>query len=118
MEKKRSAGLIIVGTLITLLGVTNLFVLISANIPLPGRLTSICFNIYLTICGVGILLLANWARVSVIIIAGLSALFASVSIIPFFKMPSLGLPAFAATVLVCLVVLYFLTRPKVREQFK
>ena len=115
MEKKRSFGVIVFGILLILIGVRNLvFLWFFKNLHWVEKifqsLLIVFFNCY---CGINILLLKSWARTIFI--------FMSILLIPLSILGYIFFP-FNIWILLnvpfSLAIIYFFTRPKVKEQFE
>ncbi len=108
MDKKRSNGVIIVGIML----------IISSIAGILGRYADWRLLIYipLFISGVGILFLKNWARVLSILILTIFTIETFI-ILKNFSTPILIIMQ-AFGVIYFLFLIYYLTRPKVKEQFK
>ena len=147
MEKKRSVGVIIgvilLGLVLLLIGITgsrisySFFLLISRNPPSSILRTDIIGNaiilpilsIFLIVCGIGLLALKNWARKLSLLI--LLILLVDVSIMPLLNAISVGcssdklgmllrgiISTFFYYLFLYILIAFFLTRPKVKEQFR
>jgi hypothetical protein len=136
MDKKRSKGVIILGILVSLFGLSGF-----QDILREGRniyvLISVLFSIVLLISGIGVLMLKSWAR-KLLLYSIIPALAFNISVnffiievpkqfqhleehflelhaqIPLYEkiVPSLGFLIWGV------VIIFFLTRPKVKEQFR
>jgi len=124
MDKKRSIGLTILGILIiaeSIYGLYNigrgLFLIRLFNLRIA--VTIIAALSYI-ICGFGVLRLYSWARITGIIISYyyIVATFIPVVVFQMFKqIPNILMPSIIRWIWYCFVIFY-LTRPKVKEQFK
>jgi len=125
MEKKRSAGVTILGSFTIFMSIVySLFVnhLNASN----GVVDLICLAVF--ICGVGFLRLANWARIAVILfVACLIVLTVAMTIyyvIDEYIHTGIFYDGFSMIVFIAGIifflggVIFYLTRPKVKEQFK
>jgi hypothetical protein len=128
MEKKRSKGIVILGTFLLVCLLPALMAAFIAAISGPGpserihgpsqiRLVFILSPVAFLLAGIGVLALKNWARVFTIIVCsvmtlliiGLLFLSTSVDLLP--------LIFFLAIVIIFTSIIYYLTRPKVKRQF-
>ncbi len=127
MEKKRSVGVTVVGVLFIIFPVSNIFlagILGYYYTPLQYLFRGF-FVLYPVITGIGILLLKEWARKLAIIFAILTTILAIfVCLAKSFINPEIffknvyDLIANISMIIIGSLLLYFFTRPKVKEQFK
>ena len=112
MEKKRSVGLIVLSVFYILIGITTLFF-----VPL--------FSILFIIIGIGLLALKNSIRclaiISHIILAIAMPILRFAGLSGFSRQETMGITIISATIISILVhcgIIFYLTRPKVKAQFK
>ncbi len=131
MEKKRSVGVTIFGLLIVAGGIIALLYNFNflRKMPVLEGVTSSSLKAFAITCnvllfssliyGIGVLLLKGWARAMLIII-NIAVLIVYPSSIFILKIPYVYLNKIAVAISLGfpLALLYFFTRPKVREQFK
>lgn len=127
MEKKRSKGITIFGWIYILFSVCGLMTLIAGILEGQGILYIFAMLVEIILflaIGIGLLKLKEWARKFVVysnIIVIL--LFISRTIWLYVVSPEsplfpIGIMAIFTAVPILLLIIYFFTRPKVREQFK
>ena len=132
MEKKRSVGITIVGILFilnSLLSVGFIFSL-TASMNSVSAIVSIGWALILFLTGIGILQLRSIARMTAIALIVIQAINATArTIIDLnFMIQELSSPKAATMAIgsltlilgigICIVIVYYLTRPKVKAQFK
>ena len=107
MEKKRTVGIIIFSIVFILLG---LFFLLA--MPL--------FSILYIIAGIGVLMLKPFARYLAITTSILGIAINTIKLVSYLNkgVPSQIIIALVGTYLIHSAVIYFFTRPNVKEQFK
>lgn len=120
INKKRSTGVVVFGLLLILTPLSNILISILLYHRIQQLYLSIFFSFISVISGIGILLLKEWARKLVVILATL-AIF--VSLTSFFIIPEVIFKSiFKLIVNIWMFIygsllLYFFTRPKVKERF-
>lgn len=133
MEKKRSVGLTIIGALFIIGSILSVAMLFLAHSPVILSLTMIVFFGFALIgfyAGVGILMLKPSARILAIALLIVKIPYGIINTFKDFNIlisgspipiPLVLLPLFLGIVLVAGInigIIFYLTRPKVKEQFK
>lgn len=131
MEKKRSVGVMVVGSILT--GISLLFLIMAfitfvisprdRSVIVASVLNPVGFILILQlIAGIGILCLKQWARRLVMWVAGSDIILGVLFLVLFTA--GAGEPSFGLVLLIMLLLsfgsflTYFFTRSKVKEQFK
>ena len=132
MAKKRSIGLTIVGVYCILSGLAGfvlaLFLMLKKPLFFVYFVYTMLYGLVVSFTGIGILRLKSWARIMALVLIAIQCIQGSVrSIRDINKMREYGAPNFAINMslfmLVIIVgigisIIYYLTRPSVKEQFK
>jgi len=137
MEKKRSRGVIILGVCLLICvipGLAAAFIgAISGSVPgsilldIAMRIPVILSPIIFLLTGIGVLMLKNWARLLVLFLSPILSYvaigFGSILVEVFLPTSKLSAKVISAIIIpgmiiMFLCILYYLTRPKVKEQFK
>ncbi|MBL7068813.1 MAG: hypothetical protein ISS34_03040 [Candidatus Omnitrophica bacterium] len=138
MDKKRSAGVLVAGITVIAFSSFNFFIILR-NFLLPalsgvkderftvglmGAIIGSLLNILLVVSGINIMTLKQWSRKLAIAVLAISCFHLSIVSYAFFDMLLRGNHfspwALLKVVefLVYIAIIFYLTRPKVKEQFK
>ena len=117
MEKKRSKGVAFLGFWLIVQGVAFFVIPIVENIP-SGLIIGLPIVLIIIFMGIGILKLVNWIRIMAVILHIMGGLFClATATIAFFNQPIVAIPLLIPLT-IFIGIVYFFTRPKVKEQFR
>lgn len=118
MEKRRSVGVTIWSVLLIISAITNMSYFLSCDSSTSERFITIAINSLIILCSIGLLMLIELARKSIIILAWFFAFSVFFIGLYVFRISWPLSIAFVFMLSICLGEIYFFTRPNVKEQFR
>ncbi len=115
--EKRSVGVTVYSIFIIALSLGYFITFRQSTFSERTNLITSLINCFYIVCGVGLLMLKEWARKSMLIISCFFTLVGFVFLY-FFRSYVLLVLGSILVLLIQLIGIYLLTRPKVKEQFK